>query len=70
MHDRSARLAAAAQQAREADERGDVWAANEWWNRHRLIEDSGRDPFELLARGVALNRAAAAFYAAGLRARG
>lgn len=64
-----ARLMRAANEAKAADERGDVWAANDWWDRHRLIEDSGKDPFELLARGVALNRAAAAFYEAGAVAR-
>lgn len=52
------RLREAAIRARDAEERGAHWEANEWWERHRLIEDAGRDPFDLFARGVALNRAA------------
>lgn len=60
MSTRKLRLAEAAQKAREADERGDHWKANEWWERYRLIEDAGTDPFDLFARGVALNRAAEA----------
>jgi hypothetical protein len=52
------RLAAAAAEARRAEDAGDGWAANEAWRRHRLILDGGRDPQELLDEGVALSKMA------------
>lgn len=58
MDDRARRLEEAARNAKAADARGDHWEANEWWTRYGLIEDGGREPSELLARGAALNRAA------------
>lgn len=52
------RLRAAAEAARAAEGRGDARMANEAWRRYRLIEDTTRDPDELLAEGIALSRAA------------
>lgn len=64
MEEQELRLREAARRARDADERGEPWEANEWWERYRLIEDAGRDPFELFSRGVALNRSAESLRAA------
>jgi negative regulator of sigma E activity len=50
-----ARLAAAAAEARGAEDRGDGWEANRAWERYRLINDAMRDPDELLAEGIALS---------------
>lgn len=54
----AARLRAAAVDAREAEDRGDGWSANEAWRRYRLISDTQRDPNELIAEGLELSRLA------------
>lgn len=56
--ERSERLARLAGEARDAEGRGDGWAAGEAWRRYELVCDAGRDPDELLAEGVALSRLA------------
>jgi hypothetical protein len=50
------RLAAAAEQARRAEERGDTWKALAAWKRYELIRDATRDPSALLADTVALSQ--------------
>lgn len=57
------RLAELAAQARDADGRGDGWAAGEAWSAYELVRDGGRDPDELLAEGIALSRVALALAA-------
>ncbi|MGI8729092.1 MAG: hypothetical protein ACR2LK_03740 [Solirubrobacteraceae bacterium] len=52
------RLRQAAAEAHAAQDRGDVWGANDAWRRYVLIEDSLRDPQELLDEGVALSKVA------------
>lgn len=54
------RLRTAADEAHDAEERGDFAAANEAWRRYRLIGDTLRDPDELLAEGIAISEAALA----------
>jgi len=49
------RLLAAGQRARAAEKRGEDMLAGEEWRRYRLIRDTGRDPDELLAEGIALS---------------
>ncbi len=47
-----------ASEARQAEARGEGWAAGEIWRRYELVRDAGRDPDELLAEGVELSRVA------------
>lgn len=56
--DQQRRLRQAAAEARSAGARGDHGAANEAWRRYVLIEDTLRDPQELLDEGVALSKIA------------
>ena len=56
--DQQSRLNEAAAAAHVAQERGDVWGANDAWRRYVLIEDALRDPQELLDEGVALSKVA------------
>jgi hypothetical protein len=56
--DQVERLAGAARAAKAAEGRGDDATAVRKWRRYRLIEDSARDPEELLAEGIALSVAA------------
>jgi hypothetical protein len=52
------RLAAAAQQARRAEERGETWKALAAWQRYELIRDAARDPSALLAEAIAVSQRA------------
>ena len=56
--DQQRRLEEAAAAAHAAQDRGDVWAANDAWRRYILIEDATRDPQDLLDEGVALSKVA------------
>ena len=56
--DQQRRLDEAATAAHAAQDRGDVWAANDAWRRYVLIADALRDPQELLDEGVALSKVA------------
>jgi hypothetical protein len=56
--DQRRRLQQAAAAAHSAQDRGDHWAANAAWRRYVLIEDTLRDPQELLDEGVALSKVA------------
>lgn len=56
--DQRRRLREAAAQAHTAQEHGDHAAANEAWRRYVLIEDTLRDPQDLLDEGVALSKMA------------
>ncbi len=56
--DQQRRLRDAANQAHDAQDRGDHAAANEAWRRYVLIEDALRDPQDLLDEGVALSKVA------------
>jgi negative regulator of sigma E activity len=64
------RLQEAARAARDAEARGDDAAANEAWRRYRLIQDTMRDPDELLAEGIALSAMAVRLAATDRRAAG
>jgi hypothetical protein len=56
--DQQRRLEEAAAAAHTAQDRGDIWAANDAWRRYVLIEDAMRDPQDLLDEGVALSKIA------------
>ena len=56
--DQQRRLDDAAAEAHAAQDRGDVWAANDAWRRYVLIDDAMRDPQDLLDEGVALSKVA------------
>jgi hypothetical protein len=56
--DQQRRLEQAAAAAHAALDDGDDLAANEAWRRYVLIEDTMRDPQELLDEGVALSKVA------------
>jgi hypothetical protein len=60
----ASRLARAGDSARAAEARGDDAAAGLEWRRYRLIRDSGCDPDDLLAEGIALSARAAELAAA------
>ena len=60
--DQQRRLEQAAAAAHAAQDRGDHLAANEAWRRFVLIEDTLRDPQELLDEGVALSKVAIALW--------
>ena len=53
--DAQRRLSEASAKAKQAEERGDDATAAREWRRYRLIEDTTRDPEELLAEGIALS---------------
>jgi hypothetical protein len=56
--DQQRRLEQAAAAAHAARDRGDQHAANDAWRRYVLIEDSMRDPQDLLDEGIALSKVA------------
>jgi len=56
--DQQSRLREAAAQAHNAQDHGDHAGANQAWRRYVLIEDTLRDPQELLDEGVALSKVA------------
>lgn len=56
--DQQRRLQEAAAQAHSAQDLGDHAAANDAWRRYVLIEDTLRDPQDLLDEGVALSKVA------------
>lgn len=49
------RLSEAGAKAKQAEAQGDDPLAAREWRRFRLIEDSARDPEELLAEGIELS---------------
>jgi hypothetical protein len=53
------RAAAAAAEAKRAEEAGDNWGAHEAWRRYQRIVDASRPPGELVERGMRLRRLAA-----------
>ncbi|HEX8068087.1 MAG TPA: hypothetical protein VF520_16335 [Thermoleophilaceae bacterium] len=53
------RAAAAAAEAKRAEEAGDRWAAHEAWRRYQRIVDATRPPGELVERAKRLRRLAA-----------
>jgi hypothetical protein len=56
--DQQRRLQQASAQAHTAQNHGDHVAANDAWRRYVLIEDTLRDPQDLLDEGVALSKVA------------
>lgn len=56
--DAQQRLEEAGANAKRAEGRGDEPVAAAEWRRYRLIEDTTRDPDELLAEGIALSATA------------
>lgn len=53
--ERARRLEQLAGEAREAERKGDGWAAGDSWRKYELVRDAGRDADALIAEGVALS---------------
>jgi negative regulator of sigma E activity len=53
--DHQQRLSEASSRAKDAEARGNDGLAAAEWRRYRLIEDTARDPEDLLTEGIALS---------------